>query len=102
MDLRVFLSSTFEDLGGAREQIVRLLSVIPAELVRVEMFGSDETRPVEYCLQQVRGCNLFVGIYAERYGSIDPESGLSITELEYREAGQLAKGKGCWGCFSTF
>jgi len=89
VDLRIFLSSTSEDLQDAREQISSLLSVIPAEVVRMEMFGSDETRPLDYSLQQVRRCNLFVGIYAERYGTVDPDSGRSITELEYREAHRM-------------
>lgn len=89
MDLLIFLSSTSEDLRDAREQISNLLSVIPAEVVRMEIFGSDETRPLDYSLRQVRHCNLFVGVYAERYGTVDPDSGRSITELEYREARRM-------------
>jgi hypothetical protein len=89
MDLNIFLSSTSRDLGEARQKILRLLSVIPADLVRMETFGSDETKPVDFCLKQVRRSNLFVGVYAERYGTIDPTTGLSLTDLEYREA--LAK-----------
>jgi len=34
----------------------------------------------------VRECDIFVGIYARRYGSIDPATGMSITELELHEA----------------
>src|SRR5260370_12187926 len=55
----------------------------------MEFFGSDEARPKEYCLEQVARSNFFIGIYAERYGSIDPETGYSITELEYRKAAQM-------------
>lgn len=89
MDLRIFLSSTHDDLEEARQKIVRLLSVLSVDLVHMEVFGSDETRPVDYCLEQVRRSNLFVGVYAERYGTVDEGSGLSITELEYREAGAM-------------
>lgn len=34
----------------------------------------------------MRECDIFVGIYARRYGSIDPATGMSITELELHEA----------------
>ncbi len=57
----------------------------------METFGSDETRPVEYSLGQLRECTLFVGVYAERYGTVDPKSNLSVTELEYREAFRMVK-----------
>lgn len=91
MNLRLFLSSTLEDLQDARARIARLLSVIPVDLVQMELFGSDESQPIEYALQRVRESQIFVGVYAERYGTVDPKSGLSITELEYREAAQLLK-----------
>src|SRR5712692_8555429 len=55
----------------------------------METFGSDETRPVDYSLAQLRKCNLFVGIYAERYGTVDPKTAKSVTELEYREAHRM-------------
>ncbi len=86
MDLRIFVSSTHDDLKDARQKILRLLSVLPADLVHMEVFGSDETRPVDYCLEQVHKSNLFIGVYAERYGTVDKSTGRSITELEYREA----------------
>lgn len=91
MDLRIFLSSTHDDLVEARQKILRLLSVLPADLVHMEVFGSDEARPVDYSLAQVRKSNLFVGVYAERYGTIDQGSGRSITELEYREAVEMMR-----------
>lgn len=84
--LKIFLSSTYVDLADVREAILKFLGILKGELVSMEFFGSDESKPKDYCLDQVRGCNFFIGVYAERYGSIDPETGLSLTELEYREA----------------
>jgi len=52
----------------------------------METFGSDEARSLDYCLEQVRSSDLFIGLYAERYGSLDSKTGRSITELEYRQA----------------
>src|SRR5437867_7355648 len=90
MNLRIFLSSTFEDLREARSSVVRHLEVVPGEIIRMELFGSDESKPLDYCLHELRKSNLFVGIYAERYGTIDSASGLSMIEHEYDEACRLA------------
>ncbi|MHA1343738.1 MAG: DUF4062 domain-containing protein [Promethearchaeota archaeon] len=93
-ELKIFLSSTKLDLEKARESVLKFLGVIKSELISMEVFGSDETKPKDFCLEQVRQCNLFIGIYADRYGNIDEETGLSITELEYREALNILK-EGC-------
>lgn len=92
--LTIFLSSTLTDLEEPRRQVVKYLSVLPSDLLAMEVFGSDESKPVDFCLQQVRKCNIFVGIYAARYGTVDETTCKSITELEYLEAVKLlATGK---------
>jgi hypothetical protein len=57
-----------------------------AELIVMETFGSDAAPPEINSVRRVRECDLFVGIYAHRYGTIDESSGKSITELELDEA----------------
>jgi hypothetical protein len=85
--IRIFLSSTFLDLSTIRHDIAKWLSgVFGAELVVMESFGSDVTPPNVNSVRRVRECELFVGIYAHRYGTVDPASGKSITELEFDEA----------------
>ena len=90
-ELKIFLSSTKVDLEDTRRSILKFLEVLHSDIISMEVFGSDESRPKDFCLKQVRRCNLFIGIYAERYGSIDIESNLSITELEYLEALSMLK-----------
>lgn len=86
-DVRIFLSSTFVDLKELREEIARRLrDVFCAHLLIMETFGSDAAPPVISAIRNVRGCDLFVGIYARRYGAVDPATGKSITELELDEA----------------
>lgn len=84
--MRIFLSSTQLDLGPCRKRIIKFLDVLRSEIVAMEFFGSDENKPVDYCLEQVRKADLFIGVYAARYGSIDSQSGKSMVELEYCEA----------------
>ena len=42
------------------------------------------------CIKDVQGCDIYVGIFAWRYGSTvswgDPPKSVAITELEYRHA----------------
>jgi hypothetical protein len=86
-DVRIFLSSTFVDLKELREKIAsRLRDVFGAHLLIMETFGSDDAPPAISSVRRVRESDIFVGIYARRYGSIDPATGKSITELELCEA----------------
>jgi hypothetical protein len=84
---KIFLSSTFLDLSDTRKEMSRWLSgVFGADLIIMETFGSDTTPPDVASVRRVSECDTFIGIYAHRYGSIDPHSGKSITELELDEA----------------
>jgi len=55
----------------------------------MEDYVARDDRPLDACLADVAACELYVGLYAWRYGYV-PEDGnperRSITELEYRHA----------------
>lgn len=86
-DVTVFISSTFRDLHVLRQETVdRLREVFGARLIAMETFGTDEAPPDVSSVRRVSECDIFVGIYARRYGTIEPVSGKSITELELEEA----------------
>jgi hypothetical protein len=88
--IKVFVSSTYEDLKDYRNECIRVLDRLRDELdidcVGMETFGADDSPPKEYCLRRVQDSDMYVGIFGMRYGSIDEETGASITELEYRKA----------------
>ena len=52
----------------------------------METAGSDTAPPDISSVRRVRECDLFVGIYAHRYGTVNQKTGKSITELELDEA----------------
>jgi hypothetical protein len=80
---KVFLSSTSVDLSSVRAEISKWLTgLFETKLIIMETFGSDAAPPEINSVRRVRECDLFVGIYAHRYGTIDEASGASITELE--------------------
>ncbi len=84
---KVFVSSTYVDLCDARAELCRWLSgVFGTTMVVMETSGSDTAPPNVNSARRVRQCDIFVGIYANRYGTIDRNTGKSITELELDEA----------------
>jgi hypothetical protein len=54
----------------------------------MEHFGADPERvpPAKLIVEEVRKADIYLGIFGVRYGSVDPATGLSMTELEFREA----------------
>src|SRR5262245_60267779 len=82
----VFVGSTYEDLkeyrDAARDALHRLETIVRG----MEYFGSKPGTPKDECLKAVQSCKVYMGIFAMRYGSIDEESGKSMTHLEYDEA----------------
>lgn len=87
--LRVFISSTFEDLEAHRRAVIDALTQMGADVRGMENFGAQPSPVKEVCLQQVRDSQVYVGLFGTRYGTIDRETDKSFTELEYREATRL-------------
>ena len=51
--------------------------------------GARDKKPTKACLDLMGKCDLFIGIYAWRYGRIPEGSDISITEQEYQYAKKL-------------
>ena len=69
MNHRVFLSSTFTDLAEYRKTVQGAIRQLGAVDVSMEHFGARDERPVDECIRLVRQeSDLFVGIYAHKYG----------------------------------
>ena len=83
--MRVYISSTFEDLQDYRKEVAASIHRLHHDDVAMEYYVAEDTRPVERCLEDVAACNVYVGLFAYRYGFIPEENNaarLSITELE--------------------
>jgi hypothetical protein len=85
----VFVGSTFTDLQPFRSAVQQALSKLEAVVRGMEYFGSLPDAPKDECLRIVRTCRVYVGLFAMRYGSIDPPTGKSLTQLEYEEAQRI-------------
>ena len=82
----IFISSTYEDLIPYREEVQRTLIRLEQIVKGMEYFGSSPQSSLSVCLSHVRDCKVFIGVLGMRYGSVDEESGLSYSQLEYNEA----------------
>jgi hypothetical protein len=87
--VRVFLSSTYEDLVDEREAVYRTLKEQGHDVVRMEDFGSRDDAPLETCLAAVESCEAYILLLGSRYGTIEPTYNLSYTHIEYERAREL-------------
>lgn len=88
MSNQVYLSSTLDDLRPYRQAALEALRV--AGFLAKDSYKATDRPTVEQCLKDVGACGIYVGLFAGRYGwQPDGHNGLSITELEYREAVRL-------------
>ncbi len=85
----VFVSSTFTDMQIYRRKAQEALTQLETVVRGMEQFGSKPGSPVEECVQVVRSCRLYIGVFGMRYGSVPDGYDKSMTHLEYDEAQSL-------------
>jgi hypothetical protein len=94
MQLKIYLSSSYFDLVQYREKVYRELRSLRHDVIAMEDYVAADVRPLEKCLQDVRDCDVYVGIFAWRYGYVPLENNIekrSVSELELREAERCGK-----------
>ena len=98
----MFLSSTFRDLKKERKRVRKIADEV-CNVIGMEKFLPDEKCVLKTCLENLRKCDIYVGIIGSSYGSIIPYEqlvevegekaedykGLSFTHYEFRKAGEL-------------
>lgn len=88
---RIYISSTYSDLVAAREAVHGALRKMQHQVVAMEDYVAADQRPLDKCLADVAACDIYVGIFAWRYGYVPPNQVRSITELEFRQAQESRK-----------
>ena len=91
MQRTVFISSTYEDLKKHRRKVWDILEKYNVNVRGMEKFGARKETSLETSLAEVEVSDIYVGIIALRLGSINKETGKSITQLEYERAYELNK-----------
>lgn len=84
--LQVFVSSTYTDLKEERQAAVEAILDAGHIPVGMEIFPASNNSLSQTLFKIIDTSDVYVLILGNRYGSIDQESGISYTQLEYTYA----------------
>ena len=87
---QVFVSSTYEDLQGERQEVMHALLELDCIPSGMELFPAANEDQWTLIKGVIDDCDYYIVIIGGRYGSISP-SGISYTEMEYRYASEIGK-----------
>jgi hypothetical protein len=83
---QVFVSSTFLDLKEERQAAVEAILQARHIPAGMELFAAEDRRQLDVIKSWIDESDIYLLIVGSRYGSIEPDSGYSYTEYEYRYA----------------
>jgi hypothetical protein len=92
---RIFISSVMADLVPERQGLATMIRDLGATPVLFEDFGGRDEGAQQAFLSGVARSDIYVGILADRYGTMTP-TGRSATHEEYEEAIRLDKRISVW------
>ncbi len=89
--MKVYISSTYQDLVEHRIAVDRTLRRMGHDVIGMEQYVAEGSKPVDRCKADVRSADAYVIIVAWRFGYVpgataSPVDPRSITEIEFAEA----------------
>jgi Domain of unknown function (DUF4062) len=76
--MRIYVSSTFNDLKVHRAACIRVLRQLGHEVVSMEDYVAESSIPVDKVVADVRGCDVYVVLVAWRYGFIPDATRVTV------------------------
>lgn len=90
--LKIFISGTQDDMKPERDAVDHAVNATTlATGIRAETASSQPQSPRAWIEQQLRECNIYIGVYSHRYGWVIPGENVSATEFEFNLARKLRK-----------
>jgi hypothetical protein len=83
---QVFISSTYSDLIEERKKALDILLMADCIPAGMEAFVATDNEQFEVIKKVINLCDYYILIIGKRYGSINPSTGISYTEMEYEYA----------------
>jgi hypothetical protein len=83
---RVFISSTSRDLGAYRKKAIEICNRMDLHPIAMEFFEAMSAGATEGSLRKMENTDLYIGIFAYRYGYIEDGYDKSVTEVEFDHA----------------
>ena len=87
---QVFVSSTYMDLHEERKKAIDILLMADCIPAGMEAFVATDLEQFEVIKKVIDLCDYYVLIIGKKYGSVNPDTGISYTEMEYDYA--ISKG----------
>ena len=87
---QIFVSSTFEDLKMERQEVLAAVVSTGNVPIGMEYFPAGNASPFDYIKKQIDGADYYILIVAGKYGSINEDTKISYTEMEFDYA--ISKG----------
>ncbi len=83
---KVFIGSTKDDLIKHREAVRDAVIACDCQPVMMEYWPAMDANAVKACMDKVDESDIYIGIFAHRYGFCPAGSDISITEMEFNRA----------------
>jgi hypothetical protein len=83
---QVFISSTYSDLVDERRKALDILLMADCIPAGMESFVATDTEQFEVIKKVIDLCDYYILIIGKRYGSVNPDTEISYTEMEYEYA----------------
>jgi hypothetical protein len=88
---QVFVSSTYLDLVEERQEVIQTLLEADCIPSGMELFPASDDDRWSLIRRVIDDCDYYIVVIGGRYGSVDPDAGLSYTEMEFDYAVQVKK-----------
>jgi hypothetical protein len=82
----VFPSSTSRDLPEYRAAVLEACRALNLGVATMEDFAATGLGATRGSLDQLDRCDVYLGVFAHRYGYVEPGYPHSVTEAEYEHA----------------
>lgn len=80
---QIFVSSTYEDLKSERQEVMAAVVSSGNVPIGMEYFPAGDAAPFDYIRKQIDSADYYILVVAGKYGSINEETGISYTEMEF-------------------
>lgn len=86
---QVFISSTFNDLIEERAEVTQAIMELNHMPYGMEAFPAANETQWEWIKRAIRESDYYIVIIGGKYGSVNPKTEISYTEMEYRYAEEV-------------
>lgn len=88
---QVFVSSTYLDLREERQSVIQALLIAGCIPAGMELFPAGNDEKWRLIQRVINECDYYVLVIGGKYGSLDPATELSYTEMEFDYAESIGK-----------